>query len=65
MYDEDNKHCNECICRGCELRGTDNCLEGNELCNDCKNEDHTSGCVYFEVEDWQLNYNSVAESPLL
>jgi hypothetical protein len=51
MYNENNRHCRECICSNCELRGSDKCDEGPNLCDKCKNEDHTIRCFYFEDED--------------
>ena len=32
MYNEMDKHCRECICVSCDLRGTDDCLEGADGC---------------------------------
>lgn len=51
MYDEENKHCKECICSRCELRGTKNCIEGKKQCDNCKNEDHAINCCCFDEED--------------
>ncbi len=50
MFSEDDKHCRECICRLCDLRGTDECIEGGDLCDKCQNDEHTGGCVYFDGE---------------
>lgn len=51
MFDENGKHCNECVCMECELRGTDSCIEGNDLCDRCENDEHTISCVFFEEEE--------------
>ena len=45
MYDEDNKHCKECLCNRCEGIWTDNCIEGKCFCSTCENDDHVVGCV--------------------
>lgn len=43
-YSEIDKHCNECICALCEYRGTDDCIEGPEACDKCKNDGHYEDC---------------------
>lgn len=51
MFDEDNSQCRECLCTECDLRGTDNCLEGADQCNRCDNTSHLVGCVYYDDDD--------------
>lgn len=54
MYQETDKHCRECQCTACILRGTLKCIDGENMCNQCKNDDHTNTCFYFEdgSEQW-------------
>jgi len=46
MYSEDDKHCRECICAFCDLRGTVDCLEGPEECDRCDNTHHCTFCPW-------------------
>jgi hypothetical protein len=50
MYSELDKHCRECICVSCDLRGTDDCLEGADGCDKCDNTCHTGHCWWHPDE---------------
>jgi hypothetical protein len=51
MYNENDKHCNECLCKMCLLWMTDECIEGKNLCDKCDNQSHTSRCGCFYLDD--------------
>lgn len=50
MYNEMDKHCRECICVSCDLRGTDDCLEGADGCDKCDNTYHIGHCWWHPDE---------------
>ena len=45
-YSESDKHCNECICQYCDLRGTKGCVDGTGMCDRCDNTEHTYDCIF-------------------
>ncbi len=50
MHNSNDRQCKECICAQCELRGTDECLDGPDTCDKCPNEDHVAYCPWFDGE---------------
>lgn len=50
MYSDQDKHCQECICGSCDLRGTDGCLEGANCCDKCDNTSHCRHCCWHPNE---------------
>lgn len=47
MYNENDKHCRECICMSCSAFRKDDCLEGKDMCEKCDNKSHTGSCPWF------------------
>ncbi len=48
-FSYNDKHCQECICRDCPFRADERCDEGKELCEKCRNDEHTSWCYFNEA----------------
>lgn len=51
MYNENDRHCSECQCAMCDLRGTPDCLDGETVCAECDNESHVDDCPWYSNED--------------
>lgn len=51
MYSENDKHCRECCCAACDLRGTDECLDGELVCMECDNGSHVDFCPWHSSEN--------------
>lgn len=47
MYNENDKHCRECICMSCSAFRKDDCLEGKDMCEKCDNKSHIGNCPWF------------------
>lgn len=47
MYNENDKHCRECICVSCSAFRKDDCLDGKDMCEKCDNKSHTGSCPWF------------------
>ncbi len=50
MYSELNKHCRECICPSCDLFQTEECIEGENYCEQCANDCHVGHCWWHSDE---------------
>ena len=51
MYNENDMHCRECCCATCDLRGTDECLDGELVCMECDNGSHVDFCPWHSSEN--------------
>lgn len=51
MYSDNDKHCRECLCATCDLRGMDGCLDGEAVCAECDNQSHTNYCPWHPSEN--------------
>lgn len=51
MYSESDKHCAECVCAFCDLRGTSRCIEGEDTCDRCDNTEHATWCPWGPGEE--------------
>lgn len=54
MFSENDKHCQECACRWCDLRETEHCLDGANNCDKCDNTQHIGWCPWNDEEEWKL-----------
>jgi hypothetical protein len=45
MFNEIDKHRRECDCSICSFRGTKECDEGENNCDNCDNKSHIEGCI--------------------
>lgn len=50
MFNPESKHCEECLCLSCMFFQAVGCLEGDELCEKCSGEAHTTQCPWFLCE---------------
>jgi hypothetical protein len=55
MFSEDNKHCRECFCVTCLYFRTDECLDGEDMCDKCANQSHTENCPWFDDSESMQN----------
>lgn len=55
MFSEDNKHCRECFCVTCLYFHTDECLDGEDMCDKCDNQSHTENCPWFDDSESMQN----------
>lgn len=45
-----DKHCRECVCTSCDVFGTEECLEGADICKKCDHTSHTEYCPWHPDE---------------
>lgn len=48
---KDNEACQRCICPKCILHKTDECLIGEDYCEECESDYPTEICTSFEIEE--------------
>lgn len=48
MYDENNPQCRECLCPFCALWNSDDCPDGDGICDCCDGDAHINDCMYYE-----------------
>lgn len=49
-YDEQDKHCRECICPSCDIFKTADCLYGPDGCKKCEPDTHVGHCCWHPYE---------------
>ena len=49
-YDEQDKHCRECICPSCDIFKTADCLYGPDGCKKCEPDSHVGHCWWHPEE---------------
>ena len=50
-FSEFNNQCKACICPGCDLFQSDECLDGKDCCDKCDNGAATCDCPFYTGED--------------